>query len=48
VITIKMGILSKDLDKTAQHFVREAIYGILAYLTGIYKKTASNETVSDI
>jgi hypothetical protein len=27
---IKMGILSQDLDKTAQRFVREAVYGRMA------------------
>jgi len=42
-----MGILSKDLDNTAQSFVREAIYGITASLIGIYKKTASFETVPE-
>jgi len=25
-----MGILFQDLDKTAQRFVREAVYGIMA------------------
>ena len=29
-ITKFSGILSKDLDKTAQRFVREAMYGIMA------------------
>jgi hypothetical protein len=29
-ITRFSGILSQDLDKTAQRFVREAVYGIMA------------------
>lgn len=51
-ITRFSGILSKDLDKTAQRFVREAVYGIMAsqsvMLTEIGRRLESHVSLKKI
>lgn len=51
-ITRFSGILSQDLDKTAQRFIREAIYGIIAsqsvMLTEIGRRLESNIALKKI
>ena len=44
-ITKFSGLLSQDLDKTARHFIKEAVYGIMTsqsvMLTDMVKHTVS-------